>query len=193
MIATQPGSALQSFLPPPIGSPVKGSRQLAAEGFLWRIDAATDTFISGDPVRGCAGNRSVSRNASALLRFATQTCRERICPFRLPRLRRHPPVRLTQKPYRYQRKYATKKPSPQAPQGEDNGVRCETLQCTCVTRSVTVFSIVPNRATRDTCIRSCAKSQLKRIYGDFTLGRYFTLRFTIKIKAKRGNDNDILC
>ena len=32
MIATQPGSALQSFLPPPIGSPVKGSRQLAAEG-----------------------------------------------------------------------------------------------------------------------------------------------------------------
>ena len=77
-------SALPSFAPPPIGSPVKGSRQLAAEGFRWRIDAATDTFISGDPVRGCAGNRSVSRNASALLRFATHTCRERACLFRLP-------------------------------------------------------------------------------------------------------------
>ena len=96
------------FLPPPIGSPVKGSRQLAAEGFLWRIDAATDTFISGDPVRGCAGNRSVSRNASALLRFATHTCRERIYPFRLPRFSPHPPVGLTQKPYRYQRQCASK-------------------------------------------------------------------------------------
>ena len=123
-------SAVLNSAPHHIGSHARGAGCFAAEGFRWRIDAATDTFISGDPVRGCAGNRSVSRNASALLRFATQTCRERICPFRLPRLRRHPPVRLTQKPYRYQRKYATKKPSPQAPQGEDNGGRCETLQCT---------------------------------------------------------------
>ena len=41
-------------------------------------------------------------------------------------------------------------------------VRCKTQHRTCVTRNVTVSSIVPNRATRDKCIRSCAKAPLKK-------------------------------
>ena len=71
MVATQTDSAVFSFLPHSIGSPVKGSRQLAAEGL---------TAISSSlrPV--------VAR-------------RERIYPFRLPRFCRHLPVGIPQKTY----------------------------------------------------------------------------------------------
>ena len=52
--------------------------------------------------------------------------------------------------------------SPQAPQGEDNWVRCKIKHRTFVTRNVTVSTIVPNRATRDICIRSCPNAPLKK-------------------------------
>ena len=40
-------------------------------------------------------------------------------------------------------------------------VRRKTQLRTCVTRNVTVSTIVPNRATRDICIRSCVNAPLK--------------------------------
>ena len=51
--------------------------------FRRRIDAPTDTYISGCPVRDCGENRIASRNASALLSFAPHLGRERIYPFRV--------------------------------------------------------------------------------------------------------------
>ena len=53
--------------------------------------------------------------------------------------------------------------SPQAPQGEDNGVHRKTQHRTNVARNVTVSTIVSNRATRDNRIRSCVNSLLKSL------------------------------
>ena len=41
-------------------------------------------------------------------------------------------------------------------------VRCKTQQRTCVTRNVMVSANVPNRATRDICIRRCVNAPLKK-------------------------------
>ena len=49
-----------------------------------------------------------------------------------------------------------------SPQGEDNWVRCKIKHRTFVTRNVTVSTIVPNRATRGICIRSCPNAPLKK-------------------------------
>ena len=55
--------------------------------------------------------------------------------------------------------------SPQAPQGEDNGVQtkfCTNIAQSNVWRNVTVSTGVPNRAARDTYIRRCGESPLKK-------------------------------